>query len=364
MKRRHFLRILGGGTIISAAALGGFALTRTPEKALEPWIMAGQYEDPRKFALSYAILAPNPHNRQPWMIDLSRSGSIYVYRDKHKDLPHTDPFDRQLTIGMGCFLELLAIAASARGYQANMRYFPDGEDGAVAHVTLEEGIAADALFPHILARRSCKEPFTDKPLTPAQKQALSRFGAVIDEPQKIDRLRKISIDAFDVEYETPRTMKESADLMRFGKAEINASPDGIDLGGAMLEILQLTGQITRETVQDPQHTAYKQGLDMYHTMLAATQNYILLKTKENNRYAQIEAGRKWARINLTTTQMGLSLHPISQALQEYEEMKPHYDAIHQEFAPDGETIQMLGRIGYGPQIAASPRWHLEKKLVG
>lgn len=67
-------------------------------------------------ALSYVILAPNPHNRQPWVVDLSQSDQIVIWRDKEKNLPETDPLDRQLTIGMACFLEQLKIAASQTGH--------------------------------------------------------------------------------------------------------------------------------------------------------------------------------------------------------------------------------------------------------
>ncbi|MDG2457241.1 MAG: twin-arginine translocation pathway signal protein, partial [SAR86 cluster bacterium] len=59
VSRRDFLKITGGGFILSAAALGGFIGTRTPHKALIPWLNAGQYEDLRLKALSYAILSPN-----------------------------------------------------------------------------------------------------------------------------------------------------------------------------------------------------------------------------------------------------------------------------------------------------------------
>ena len=62
---------------------------------------AGEYADPRMRALSYGILAPNPHNRQPWLVDLTTPDRVVVWRDKAKNLPETDPFDRQLTIGMG-----------------------------------------------------------------------------------------------------------------------------------------------------------------------------------------------------------------------------------------------------------------------
>ena len=103
--RRTVLKVLGGGFILAAGGAGAFLSTRTPTKALAPWTDAGGYTEPRKRALSYAILAPNPHNRQPWLVDLSSENLVVIWRDKEKNLPETDPFDRQLTIGMGGFLE-------------------------------------------------------------------------------------------------------------------------------------------------------------------------------------------------------------------------------------------------------------------
>ena len=64
--RRATLALVGGGTILAASAFaGGFVATRTPEKALSPWKLASGYSEPRRRALSYAILAPNLHKFQP-----------------------------------------------------------------------------------------------------------------------------------------------------------------------------------------------------------------------------------------------------------------------------------------------------------
>ena len=59
LSRRNFIRVAGTGTVIMAAGVGAFAVTRTPTAALVPWETAGKgYQDPRKRALSFAILAP------------------------------------------------------------------------------------------------------------------------------------------------------------------------------------------------------------------------------------------------------------------------------------------------------------------
>lgn len=136
LSRRKSLALVGGGVVLAAAVpVGGFLVTRTPTEALNPWNLAGKHEDPRMRALSYALLAPNPHNRQPWEVELRGEDSLTVYRDKNRDLPVTDPFARQLTIGMGCFLELMDLAAAEEGIDVETELFPKGKKGPVATCT-------------------------------------------------------------------------------------------------------------------------------------------------------------------------------------------------------------------------------------
>lgn len=363
VSRRKALAIIGGGTILAAGSAGGlFAATRTPSRALEPWQLAGGYQDRRKQALSYAVLAPNPHNRQPWQIDLEGKDTVILYRDKDRDLPETDPHARQLTIGLGCFLEQMRIAAAARGDAVDTRLFPSGEDGPVAVARFSTGAKTDPLFQHVLDRRSTKEPFEARPVPQKSAAALSQLADIITDPAKVEALRKLTWEALQVEVTTPRTMKESVDLMRFGKSQINANPDGIDLGGPFLESLMLAGILTRESQLDPGSSGFKEGLKMFETMLQATPAYAVITTEGNSRAHQIEAGRRWLRLNLMTTALGLSLHPVSQALQEFPEMQDHYTSAHNMLAKPGHTVQMLGRLGFGPRAAPSPRWRLETRI--
>ena len=365
LSRRRMLALVGGGSILAAAAgTGGFLATRTPHRALEPWEMAGEYADPRKRALSHALLAPNPHNRQPWLADLRSADTVRVLRDRSKNLPETYPFDRQLTIGMGCFLELMVIAASRTGHRVELDLFPEGEDGPVADARFIAGKAdPDPLFASVPHRRSCKEPFEERAVEAGKAAALSGLGSVITDPARVAELRELTWAAWQVEASTPRTHRESVDLMRIGRSEIERNPDGIDLGGPFLEGLSVVGLLSREGQSDPTSFEYAEGFRMYGEMLAATPAYVVQTTAGNARRDQIEAGRRWLRLNLTTTALGLSLHPVSQALQEYDEMRPHRERAHALLAKEGGTVQMLGRLGYGPQTPPSPRWPLEAKLI-
>ncbi len=365
MNRRTTLKILGGGFIISAATLGGagtYIGTRKPKTALLPWGNAGNYKEIRRIALSYALLAANPHNRQPWIVELVDDDKLHLWKDKTRLLHETDPYGRQINIGLGCFLEQMVLASKAHGYDAALDVFPNGEDGPVATAVFRKGAKRDPLFDYILQRRSCKKPYDDQPVSMDQVENLKSYADVVIESNKVDAVKKITWDAHVIEAMTPRTWKESVDLMRLGVKEVDANPDGISLTGGLMEILTSTGTLTREGSLDTQTAGFKKGMEIFHTLLHATPAYVYLRANGNAPKDQIAIGRQWARLNLKTTQMGLSLHPVSQALQEYPEMAEQYRNIHDLLAKPGETVQMLGRLGYGPNVPQSPRWPLEEKL--
>lgn len=361
--RRNFLTIVGGGTIIAATGIGGFALTRTPTQALAPWQQAGSYTDPRRYALSYALLAPNPHNRQPWLVDLRTEDTVTLHLDKTRTLPETDPQRRQITIGLGCFLELMTMAAAQSNHAVDFELYPDGEDGPVAVARFSSGASADPLFAQVMDRRSCKEAFEQKPVPENLVLKLSQLATIVTDDDTVAALRDLTFAAWETEAFTPRTLKESVDLMRMGKKAIIENPDGIDLGGAFLESLMLAGILTKENQLDTNSTGFREGVRMYREMLYATPAYAVLTSPANSRNDQIAAGRQWLRLNLTTTALGLSLHPVSQALQEFPEMEDHYNNIHRLLAEPGHTVQMLGRLGYGPAVARSPRWPLDTRIL-
>ena len=375
MNRRNFLKLTGGGIVLVAGGIGAFSATRTPNAALAPWGKVGTYDDPRLNALSHAILAPNPHNRQPWIVSLDGDDALTLFFDTDKQLPHSDPFDRQLTIGLGCFLELLRMAAIADGYAVDIALFPEGEDEAglddrpIATVTFMRATAdPDPLFAHVMDRRSNKEPYDIS--RPVPRDALGRILSVARQTQlggsvddaDITYWRDLSTKALMLEIETPHTYKESVDLMRIGKAEVNASPDGIDFSGPLFDALALTGMMTRDALLDTSSTGYREGVKAVTQNTKTAMGHVWMVTQGNSRRDQIAAGADWLRVNLACTAEGLGFQPLSQALQEYPEMVPLYKETHDMLAPSGGTVQMLARIGYGPDVPVSPRWPIEAKI--
>jgi hypothetical protein len=378
LTRRKMIFLVGGGAVLAAGGAFSYAATRTPQTAYLPWERAGRYEDPRMRALSWALLAPNPHNRQPWLADLSEDGVITLHVDRDRLLPHTDPFNRQITIGLGCFMELLRMAAAEDGYRSDVTLFPQGISAAaldqrpIARIALtsDPAIARDPLFALVPSRRSNKEPFdVSRSLAPEMLTQMAtaarngtRFGGTVD-PAEVAEWRALTREALRIEVETPHTYQESVDLFRIGRREVDANPDGIDFSGPMFESMHLTGMFTREIAADPTSFAFKAGMDAVYANADTAMGHVWLITADNSRETQIATGADWLRVNLAATAQGLGFQPLSQALQEFPEMAGPYDQVHERLAPEGGTVQMLSRIGYGPVVGNSPRWPLESRIM-
>ncbi|TAJ25842.1 MAG: twin-arginine translocation pathway signal protein [Reyranella sp.] len=378
LSRKTFLRVLGGGVVVAAgAALAIPRLDAMPASAVEGWAGPPPSEaDPRRRALAWALLAPNPHNLQSWAVDLSQPDTILLHVDGQRLLPETDPFSRQILIGHGCFLEILAMAAASEGWRTDIALFPEGEwslDRPVARIvfTRQPGIATDPLFAEVPRRRTAKAKFAPRPLEAAHRTALLASYApaalplaIVDDTAKVDRLRALAAAGSDVEMNTLRTHKESIDVVRIGAAEIAAHRDGISLKGPMIWALRQTGQMTAEKAMTPGTLAWDGGRDYAMAGYASARAFGWIASPDNARATQIAVGRAFVRLQLKATALGVALQPHSQTLQEYPEMAELRVAMHRETGTgEGATLQMFFRLGYAVDTGPSPRRALRSFLA-
>jgi len=375
--RRSFLKLVGGGAVAAAATGAGLVALKGPsESARAPWREAGRPEEYRRKALSWAILAPNPHNRQPWLVELEGRNALTLRVDLERRLPETDPFDRQITIGCGAFLEILALAAARDGYRAEVEAFPEGQDMAtldrrpVARVRFVEGEGTpDPLFAFVLDRRSNKDVYDSRDVPSDALARLAQAGrgfgvsaSTVGNDAVAAKLRDLTWRAHVAEVTTPRTLQESIDLTRIGAAEVAANPDGIALEGPAIEAGRLLGLVSREKLADPGSVVFRQGLDLYREKAMSARAFGWLSNENRSRTDQIDAGRAYARVNLEATRLGLGIHPWSQSLQEYDEMRELHREVH-DLVGRGERVQMLFRIGHAPNVGPAPRRRLEHHLA-
>jgi hypothetical protein len=375
MDRRNFIRLVGGGTVLAVGApLAGCSRAYPPE-AIAAWNGPGNEADPRRWVLSYAILAPHSHNLQSWQADLRTPGEIVLTADPKRLLPETDPFSRQIMMSHGTFLELLAIAARERGLRAEIELFPEGEFGPeridgrpVARIRLvpDAGVAKDPLFAQILTRRTNREAYDAKrPVAPEAWQAMVdaagatpalRFGHV-DDAAALAAHRAIAAEAWRIELVTPRTMLESYKVLRVGGAEVAQHRDGLSLMDPMIVAMTRLGLFDRSKAPAPDDFAVKSQIEDFNAKLDSTPAFLWMVTPVNDRRTQVQAGRAYARVQLAATAHGVAMQPLSQALQEYPEQAGPYRAVHALLGATaaGETVQMWARVGHAPPVQPSPR---------
>lgn len=228
----------------------------------------------------------------------------------------------------------------------------------------------DPLFAYAALRRTNRAAYDlSRPVSQADLKAIaaeakpSRAGFATDEAQ-VAKLRDIAWRAMEVEMQTPSTARESIDLMRIGRSEIEANPDGISLGGPFVEGLALAGLLSRQSMAQPGSAGHQAMVDALRPQFDTAMAFFWIATDGNDRLAQVSAGRAYLRANLAATARGIAMQPFSQALQEYPEMAQSYAELNAALAPRrGERVQMLARMGYAAPPPASPRWPLESRLM-
>ncbi len=383
MNKRQMLRIAGGGVIMAATVplLPGCS-REMPADAVAAWQGPPVSLDLRRWVLSYALLAPNAHNLQSWQVDLQAPDVIVLRMDPARLLPATDPFSRQLLISQGTFVELLALAAAQRGHRAEVELFPEGPysrmavDGRpVARIRLvpDPQLAPDPLFDQILRRRTHRGTYESRLPEAAAMRALAdsvaglpvKLGWVTSQDSAaMARHRDIAMAAWKTELSTADALLESYKVLRVGPSEISQHRDGIALNDPFVRALTAVGLFDRSKPSAPDSSEIKDQIAQFNQKMAGTPACLWLSTQGNDRRTQFECGRAYARLQLAATAQGLSMHPLSQALQEYPQQAEHYRAIHDLVGASaaGHTVQMWTRLGHAAPIGPSPRRGLQAHL--
>ena len=378
MERRNFIRLVGGGVVFAAAVpMTGCSLSSDyPPQAVEAWNGPQNESDPRRRALAFAITAPNPHNIQPWQVDLRESGIITVMTDPTRLLPHTDPFGRQILIGHGAFIELLVMALASEGISAEVALWPLGEldpelkgwdSRPIARITLGTGGVSDPLFAQVLRRHTPKSDYdisrqvseqTLSALMASVSDQAVRVGGTVSEAD-LPPLRELCVKSAEVEFLTPNTVMETLHLLRVGPSEILQHRDGLSVNTWTARALTMLGLFDRSLPPEKGSQAFQAMMAQMEGNSRTAMGFVWLSGM-NGRSDQINAGRAYVRMQLKATELGLGVHPMSQALQEFPEMTSHYVRAHQlmlnrpaPVSPDDETLQMFCRLGY-PQKPVPP----------
>ena len=368
--RRHVLALLAATPF--AASCGGNLTDYAAS-----WRAPGAGEaDPRRFALAHAILAPNPHNTQPWQVELRGEDEMLLYCDLDRRLPFTDPLDRQITMGCGAFLELYSMMVGAYEIQ----YFPDGaptpgqrlDARPIARIKNQPRLdPRNPLSAHITTRRTNRSDY--EPRVPPAEQLATVAQAFANwmprttgpayvtthteaDPTRVTAIRELVWRAFDREMRTRGAQEETYRWLRFGAEERARHRDGLYIDVPVPGVLRALGMLNEETVVNPESRANRKVAEEWKRKAETAPAFMWLTTPDDTPTTRLMAGMAYARMNLAATAAGLAMHPWSQALQEYEEMADlNAEAKALLGAGADQTVQMLVRVGYAEPVEPAAR---------
>ncbi|WP_324293175.1 Acg family FMN-binding oxidoreductase [Lacrimispora defluvii] len=352
---------------------GGFM----KQSYLEPWNKnyALKYTDPRVRLTAAGLLAANNHNMQPWKVKLDKEDPMvfYLYADSLRTTREVDPLYRQMMITQGTFLEYVRVAGEKEGFQTEIAIFPEGE--------YEEN--------DILSSMN-KKPVAKIILIPAQKKESPLYSGIYladtnrgnykmeaPDSSQISQLLKLPdqdslsiklytdhadlnkignyvMESATIEAGVTRAMDESNAIFRPNEKEKNKYRWGFSVegqGASGFKRYLLQGLITMFPSINEGKGASENFIHYTKTAVDHTAAYALITTSANTRTDQVLSGMLYSRMILTGHTMGLAMQPLSQVLEEYPEMKQPYDNFRKDYACQGQTIQMLVRIGK-PETAA------------
>lgn len=351
-----------------------------PKKYLDPWERSylAKFEDPRVKVIACGFLAPSSHNVQPWKARLDENETTFtLFVDTERLLPEVDPPSRQIMVSQGTFLENVRIGAEHLGYSPNIDLFPDGEidsEGSVSSM-ISKPVArvsllgpgendGSPLYDAIFERVTVRTPYLDQPLTDDQ---IGRLQSLSDEPnvsvlifqneEDLEEIRDLAVQGVEIESSLAGPMGESGDLFRINERQKNRDRDGLTLDsqgmpGALQLLVEGFGTIVPLGDEKMAETWRKGEVDR----IGRTPAYAMIITEGNSRTDQVRAGMVYERLQLAGIGLGVSMQPVSQILEEYPEMEALYEEVHESFAGDNRTIQMLVRIGVAEKkVGHSPR---------
>lgn len=329
--RRSVLRLIGisGATVVVAATgVAGYRVfdngvlesgSGAPYDAWTHW-----RDDPSPLgAVGAAVLAANPHNTQPWAFRVTPD-TVEVFADPAREMAAVDPGRREHHIGLGCAVENLALALSARGFGSAVTWLPAAaaDPHRVATVDLTSAPeAASALHDAIGDRHSNRGPYRPEPVPGSVLDGLAgplpagievRWFTTDTERAALGAL---IVDATAAVIADPDQSEQAFAWFRNDRDDIDRYRDGLTLDGQGLDALTLSlSKLLPASTREAGDAFWLDQTTTVHTATAAAYG-VLAVADPDDVTARLNGGRLLQHIHLAATAAGLGLQHMNQVTE-------------------------------------------------
>jgi hypothetical protein len=327
-----------------------------------------------------AILAPSPHNAQPWLFGVG-PGRVDLYADPSRSTGAVDPFGRELHVGLGAALENLVLAAEANGFAPSVSLRPEGQDSAhVARVELSRSPRRESgLYAQIPHRHTNRYAFvTDKYVPQAALDEMSALAdPATDSPQLVwltsrrdrGRMGELLVAATEAMIADPDQSASDYAWFRQDWDELQRRRDGITMDTAGLpdltaSLAKLLPPQSRESMGE----SWLQATRDRHAATAAAYGIVVVRNAADDRQ-RLVGGRLLERVHLWATGHELALHHMNQVTERADRemqlaLAPQFGESFADLLPPGWQALSTFRLGYPThRPKKSPRRPVEAVVI-
>lgn len=295
--------------------------------------------------ITYGSLAPNSHNAQMWKVSADTVHNIIeIELDSNRLLPQVDPINREAWISCGAFAQNCIFAAQSYQYECEFSF--DGDRISLSLYPSKQ-IYFEPCFDLIKKRKTIRKPFSKKPIADKLideiKSLSSQIHYIPNTANEFDTIVYFSQNANIQQMNDKAKMQELADWMRFSDNEFRQKQDGLslrNLGMNSFERFVFRLFVNRNNFAG-KNLLQKQSINTANKLYPECAGYLIITSENQSVSEWIEAGMLLQKIWLFCVENGISVHPMSQVIEE----EPYYSNLKKSLMITGE-IQMLLRVGY------------------
>ncbi|MFJ4850731.1 MULTISPECIES: Acg family FMN-binding oxidoreductase [unclassified Streptomyces] len=309
--------------------------------------------------ISAAVAAPSFHNSQPWRFRLEpETATLFVRAAGERGLREADPMGRAVHLSVGAAVFNLRVASAHLGWEPVVRLLPvPAQPDLLASVRLAGPPRAAAehrgdLYQALWRRHSSRSPFSAHrppgPVLAELTDSARTEGAALHLPDadETERLLELTAEAERRDASDAARRTESRGWIRDG------ARDGLPT--AVLGPLDSSGRLPVRDFSGLRPENHVPAAAFEQRPLIA-----VLSTADDRPADWLRAGQALERVLLVATTHRLRASLLHQALE--------WPDLRWELRSTGSGpvhVQMLIRLGYGPEGAASPRRPAAEVLEG